>query len=146
MANSRLAWTTAPMMSLLVDQNCRKFGLSGLSADTHTDSESEPPSLVEYGSMSNAREIATLFDLAGRLAPRFYSACDAWALSHDVDRILGLEAASASSERVQLALTMPDEWLVSDSLVANSGPSWSVLIKALDLAQKGMSDKDHNVT
>jgi hypothetical protein len=142
----RLAWTTSPMIPLLVNQNCSKFGLPGLSADSDSDSDNdsdsedfEPPSRPAASGL-HAREIATLLELTRRMAPRFHSARDAWALLQNADHILCLNAASADAERMPRALMMSVDAVIGGLDIADRGGSWDLLVKAMKFVESEMAD------
>lgn len=126
------------MIPLLVEQNCSKFGLPGLSFDS--DSDSDDSDLEDFEPTSTGREIASLLELTSRMAPRFHSARDAWALLQNADHILCLNAASADSERARQSLGMSVESVVGDVVIVERGGSWDLLIKAMMFVESEMAD------
>jgi hypothetical protein len=130
------------MIPLLVDQNCSKFGLPGLSTDSESDSDNdsedfEPPSPA---SGLHTREITSLLELTSQMLPRFHSARDAWALVQNADHIHCLNAANADAERMRRALTMSVDAVVGGLEVAERGGSWDLLIKAMQFVESEMAD------
>jgi hypothetical protein len=136
------------MIPLLVEQNCSKFGLPGLSSDSDSDSDNDSDSDSEdLDSMSRpsasgpyAREIASLLELTNRMAPRFHSARDARALLQNADHILCLNAASADSDRERRALAISVGSAVGDISVAGRGGSWALLIEAMKFVESEMAE------
>jgi hypothetical protein len=128
------------MIPLLVEQNCSKFGLPGLSFNS--DSDSDDSDSEDFEPTSTGREIAGLLELTSRMAPRFHSARDALALLQNADHILCLNAASADSERARRTLGMPVELLVGDLAIVERGGSWDLLIKAMKFVESEMADEN----
>jgi hypothetical protein len=136
------------MIPLLVEQNCSKFGLPGLSTDNDSDFDSDDedfdPRSETAASGSHAHDIAVLLELTSRLAPRFHSARDAWALLQNADHILCLDAASADSERVRRASTRSVELSTSGLAVAEIDGSWDMLVKAIKFVEGEMAGGNCN--
>lgn len=140
------------MIPLLVEQNCRKFGLPGLSAyedsdsdhDSDSDNDSDSEDFEHSGfpgaSKPRAREVASLLELTSRMAPRFHSAHDAWELLQNADHILCLNAASADPDRVRQTLRLSMESVVDDLAIAERGGSWDLLIKAMKFVDSEIVD------
>lgn len=134
----RVAWTISPMIPLLVEQNCSKFGLPGLSFDS--DSDSDDSDSEDFEPTSTGREVASLLELTSHMAPRFHSARDAWALLQNADHIMCLNAASADSERARRTLGVSVESVVGDLAIVERCGSWDLLIKAMKFVESEMAD------
>jgi hypothetical protein len=127
-----LIWITSPAIPLLVEHNCSKFGLPGLStysdADSYADSEDFDPSSHLAASELHERQIASLLELTSRMASRFHSARDVLTLLQNADHILCLDAASTNSERVQRASMISLNFPLGHLTAAESSESKDVLV------------------